>query len=132
MEKSFPSTPITVSSLGSSSILKGPSSPPVSSDPCAAPSQPQKSTASPNPRQPAESSSPPRSASPVSSAPAASGSDPQPGSVLPPAAAAPTRRTFASVAKRVIVQERLRKAEEEDAHDEEDGENIFVAAVLSR
>ncbi|XP_053182503.1 wolframin [Scomber japonicus] len=32
----------------------------------------------------------------------------------------PMKRTFASMAKRVIVQERLRKAEEEDANDEED------------
>ncbi|CAK6953565.1 wolframin [Scomber scombrus] len=34
----------------------------------------------------------------------------------------PMKRTFASMAKRVIVQERLRKAEEEDANDEEDDE----------
>ncbi|XP_071360104.1 wolframin [Trachinotus anak] len=35
---------------------------------------------------------------------------------------APVKRTFASVAKRVILQERLRKAEEEDANDEDDDE----------
>ncbi|XP_018551064.1 LOW QUALITY PROTEIN: wolframin [Lates calcarifer] len=45
--------------------------------------------------------------------------------LLPPQApatssTAPAKRTFASMAKRVIMQERLRKAEEEDAHDEED------------
>lgn len=38
------------------------------------------------------------------------------------ATTAPTKRTFAFVAKRVIMQERLRKAEEEDAKDEEDEE----------
>ncbi|XP_022614183.1 wolframin-like [Seriola dumerili] len=35
---------------------------------------------------------------------------------------APVKRTFASMAKKVILQERLRKAEEEDANDEEDDE----------
>ncbi|XP_042280598.1 wolframin [Thunnus maccoyii] len=35
---------------------------------------------------------------------------------------APMKLTFASMAKRVILQERLRKAEEEDANDEEDDE----------
>nr|XP_004564307.2 wolframin [Maylandia zebra] len=35
---------------------------------------------------------------------------------------ASAKRTFASMAKRVIIQERLRKAEEEDAFDEEDDE----------
>ncbi|GLD66415.1 wolframin-like protein [Lates japonicus] len=35
---------------------------------------------------------------------------------------APAKRTFVSMAKRVIMQERLRKAEEEDAHDEDDDE----------
>ncbi|XP_077379426.1 wolframin isoform X2 [Festucalex cinctus] len=34
----------------------------------------------------------------------------------------PTKRTFASIAQRVIIQERLRKAEEEDDADEEDEE----------
>ncbi|XP_073321598.1 wolframin [Pagrus major] len=44
-------------------------------------------------------------------------------SATPPAASsmAPAKRTFASMAKRVIIQERLRKAEE-DANDEEDDE----------
>ncbi|XP_040002827.1 wolframin [Xiphias gladius] len=35
---------------------------------------------------------------------------------------APVKHTFASVAKRVIIQERIRKAEERDADDEEDDE----------
>ncbi|CAB1423526.1 unnamed protein product [Pleuronectes platessa] len=35
---------------------------------------------------------------------------------------APVKRTFASMAKQVIIQERLRKAEEEDAVDDEDGD----------
>lgn len=39
---------------------------------------------------------------------------------------ASAKRTFASMAKRVIIQERLRKAEEEDAIDEEDGKNSFI------
>ncbi|XP_061883260.1 wolframin isoform X2 [Entelurus aequoreus] len=38
------------------------------------------------------------------------------------AAAAPQKRTFASVAQRVIIQERLRKAEEEEDSEEEDEE----------
>lgn len=46
-----------------------------------------------------------------------------------PSAAAPTKRTFASVAKRVIMQERLRKAEEEDTQDEEDGEKAFIFSL---
>lgn len=36
----------------------------------------------------------------------------------------PSRRTFASVAQRVIIQERLRKAEEEDDPDEEEGKML--------
>ncbi|XP_062244815.1 wolframin isoform X1 [Platichthys flesus] len=35
---------------------------------------------------------------------------------------APVKRTFASMAKQVIIQERLRRAEEEDAVDDEDGD----------
>uniref|UniRef100_A0A3P9LY09 Wolfram syndrome 1a (wolframin) n=1 Tax=Oryzias latipes TaxID=8090 RepID=A0A3P9LY09_ORYLA len=38
------------------------------------------------------------------------------------AASAPPKRTFASVAKQVIIQERIRKAEAEDVSDEEDDE----------
>lgn len=124
MEKKFPSTPVSVSSSGSGSVLQDPSSPPVSCDPSAAPSQKDKSVSS-NPGPPSDLSPTLRS-TPHTSPPAASGSDPQPGSVPSPSAAAPTKRSFASVARRVIVQERLRKAEEEDAHGEEDGENIFV------
>ncbi|XP_026160095.1 wolframin [Mastacembelus armatus] len=36
----------------------------------------------------------------------------------------PMKKTFASIAKRVIIQERLRKAEEEDATDDEDDEEL--------
>ncbi|XP_012720893.2 wolframin isoform X2 [Fundulus heteroclitus] len=43
-------------------------------------------------------------------------------SIPSPSEATSTKRSFASVAKRVIIQERLRKAEEEDANDEEDEE----------
>lgn len=120
MEKKFPSTPVTVSSSGS-----GPSSPPVSCGPSAVASQKDKAASS-DPEPPSDLALPPCSTTPTSSPPAASGSDPQPGHVASPSAAAPTKHSFASVARRVIVQERLRKAEEEDALDEEDGENIFV------
>lgn len=40
----------------------------------------------------------------------------------------PMKRTFASMAKRVIMQERLRKAEE-DPNDEENGENAYVLSL---
>ncbi|XP_016526787.1 wolframin isoform X2 [Poecilia formosa] len=46
------------------------------------------------------------------------------GSNTSPSGAASTKRSFASVAKQVIMQERLRKAEEEDANDEEDDEEL--------
>ncbi|KAM9770052.1 wolframin isoform 1-T4 [Menidia menidia] len=51
-------------------------------------------------------------------------SDAQTGSPSSPTAdsLASKRRTFASVAKRVIIQERLRKAEEEDANEDDDDE----------
>ncbi|KAM7394196.1 hypothetical protein PAMP_021009 [Pampus punctatissimus] len=49
---------------------------------------------------------------------------PTPASTTAPSTSstAPMKRTFASMAKRVIIQERLRKAEEEDAEDDEDDE----------
>lgn len=43
-------------------------------------------------------------------------------STSPPA---PTKRTFAAMAKRVIINERIRKAEEEDAKAEEEGKKPF-------
>ncbi|XP_008415240.2 wolframin isoform X2 [Poecilia reticulata] len=46
------------------------------------------------------------------------------GSNTSPSGATSTKRSFASVAKQVIMQERLRKAEEEDANDEEDDEEL--------
>ncbi|XP_034440813.1 wolframin isoform X1 [Hippoglossus hippoglossus] len=56
--------------------------------------------------------SPPSSSSTASTAaPAASSTD-------------PVKRTFASMAKRVIIQERLRKAEEEDAVEDEDDDEL--------
>ncbi|XP_060947821.1 wolframin [Limanda limanda] len=54
--------------------------------------------------------SPPSSSSTASTAAPAASSTP------------PAKRTFASMAKQVIIQERLRKAEEEDAVDDEDGD----------
>ncbi|XP_017281273.1 wolframin [Kryptolebias marmoratus] len=128
MEKRSLSTPTSVSSPGSGSVLKGPSSlspsPPVPGEPSAALSQRDEPTSPSNSGQPPGSSllAIRPDSKPGPAAPAAPGSSPQPGSVAAPAAAAATKRTFASVAKRVIVQERLRKAEEEDAHDDEDDE----------
>lgn len=46
------------------------------------------------------------------------------------AASAPPKRTFASVAKQVIIQERIRKAEAEDVSDEEDGKNTASFLIL--
>lgn len=43
-----------------------------------------------------------------------------------PESAIPVKRTFASMAKKVILQERLRKAEEEDANDDEDGKAFML------
>ena len=52
---------------------------------------------------------------------------------LPPATTmspkAPAKRTFAAIAKKVIIQERFRKAEEEDAADEDDG-RYFLCSEL--
>lgn len=53
-------------------------------------------------------------------------------STTSPSSTIPMKRTFASMAKRVIVQERLRKAEEEDANDEEDGKNAFIFALKTK
>ncbi|XP_035803022.2 wolframin [Amphiprion ocellaris] len=47
---------------------------------------------------------------------------PSPTTASPSSSTPPTKRTFASMAKRVIMQERLRKAEEEDANEDEDDE----------
>ncbi|XP_024145113.1 wolframin [Oryzias melastigma] len=48
--------------------------------------------------------------------------DPHPFPSASTPASAPLKRTFASVAKQVIIQERIRKAEEENVSDEEDDE----------
>lgn len=53
-------------------------------------------------------------------------------STMPPATSSntPVKRTFASMAKQVIMQERLRKAEEADGDDdEEDGKMIFILSL---
>lgn len=52
-------------------------------------------------------------------------------STTPPATSSttPVKRTFASMAKKVIMQERLRKAEEADGDDEEDGKMIFILSL---
>ncbi|KAM8842722.1 wolframin [Synchiropus picturatus] len=52
-----------------------------------------------------------------------------------PSSAKPVRRTFASVAKRVIIEERLRKAEEDEAledEDEEPEEDLSVDQIVEK
>ena len=51
---------------------------------------------------------------------------------LPPATTiklpkAPAKRTFAAIAKKVIIQERIRKAEQEDAADEDEGKYFLCS-----
>nr|XP_015809674.2 wolframin [Nothobranchius furzeri] len=130
MEKTFPSTPSTVTTQGSGSLLRecsAPSasrpsqipSPPVSSNHSPAPPQSERSTSSSNPRQ-ASDSSPSSTLATIN--PSSSDCTPHPVSSSPVSGGATTKRSFASVAKRVILQERLRKAEEEGAIDEEEDE----------
>ncbi|XP_015231719.1 PREDICTED: wolframin-like isoform X3 [Cyprinodon variegatus] len=69
------------------------------------------------------------SASPPSSS---SGSNTMTESITSPSGAASTKRSFASVAKRVIMQERLRRAEEEDADEDEDEEEPEVELSLEQ
>ncbi|XP_071779290.2 wolframin [Centroberyx gerrardi] len=67
--------------------------------------------------------SPPSCSTPASSTTATTAVSSPPTTTAPSASpTAPTKRTFAAMAKRVIVQERLRKAEEEDAKAEEEDE----------
>ncbi|CAJ1052179.1 wolframin [Xyrichtys novacula] len=109
-EPSKPSA-TAVSSKPPSKTVSTKSAPPVTSK-----TPPFASSNSPTPQIPKVSSiSKPTSAS---STPANSANTPTDPSGTPPA---PAKRTFASVAKRVIIQERLRKAEEE-ANDEEEEE----------
>ncbi|KAM6972601.1 wolframin [Aplochiton taeniatus] len=98
-----------------SSPLKTPSAPTSISTPTPPPSasSPTLHPASPssNLSPAASSSSSPPSATPTSQTPAQSASS-SPG--------APTTRRFAAVAKRVLIQERLRKVEEEEAQDDDE------------
>ncbi|XP_029948843.1 wolframin [Salarias fasciatus] len=112
------------------------SSPPVDESKPSSPTVPSKPTyktlhnkpplpdsKSPAPPQTSTISSPSKliSASPASRTSACSAPmDSPPSSTA--ASASPTKHTFASIAKRVIMQERLRKAEEEDAKEDDDEE----------
>ncbi|KAF3687618.1 Wolframin [Channa argus] len=135
MKKGFTSTPGAVNSQGSCPALDGPSlaSPtqipptPISNDHSAVPSQSttcpsSKETpldTSPNPPQISKTSS----FSKLTSSSTASASSSTVSTTGPASSPTiPIKRTFASMAKKVIIQERLRKAEEKDAHDEEEDE----------
>ncbi|TKS68116.1 Wolframin [Collichthys lucidus] len=109
MEKDLPSTPTAVSTQGSRPVLAPNSTPLVTSSNC-------------SPALVTEVS-PVSKPSSGSSACNAAADCPSSSSTVAPATSetAPAKRTFASVAKRVIIQERLRKAEK-DAHDDEDDE----------
>ncbi|XP_019111965.2 wolframin [Larimichthys crocea] len=121
---SHPSAHVISKPMDSPPSLQGSKTPAGSSKPSSPAPNKTPLVTSPN-RSPAQVTevSPVSKPSSASSACNAPSSSPTSSSTVAPATSttAPAKRTFASMAKRVIIQERLRKAEE-DAHDDEDDE----------
>ncbi|TWW59393.1 Wolframin [Takifugu flavidus] len=126
MEKGFPSTPADDSTQGSCPVQDGPSQPsPIQIPPSFVSdntSKPTKSSSSTD-LQNVSSSSSQHSAhngSGLSDSPAEG--SPFPSSASAATTVSPMKRSFASMAKLVILQEKLRKSQKRDANDEEEDE----------